>query len=168
MQVESKNYCMIVRAEGGGAILTAHKIPNMVIRKGFPKALPKKLHVTLLQTKRLHRLSSLRISIPMTGYMFFIVGQSQEVSRIVILEFHHTAISPITGTGYAATFTLAAGDFNPVEPCLFSVSRNLGNIRRTDTTFSQFQVMNTIGNYLHIGLAILGKTDLKTLKGVKT
>jgi hypothetical protein len=119
---------MIVRAEGGRAILTTHEIPDMVIREGFPKTLPEKLHMTLLEAKRLHRLSGLRISIPMTGYMFFVIGQSQEVSGIVILKFHHTAISPITGTGYAAAFTLAAGNFNPVKPGLFSVSGNLGNI----------------------------------------
>ena len=128
MQVESKNYCMVMRTEGGGAILTAHEIPDMVIREGFPKTLPEKLHMTLLEAKRLHRLSGLRVSIPMAGYMFFVVGQGQEVGGIVILKFHHTAISPITGAGYTAAFTLAAGNLNPVKPGLFSVSGNLGNI----------------------------------------
>ena len=138
MQMKTKNYCMVVRAEGGGAILTAHKIPNMVIREGFPKALPEKLHMTLLQTERLHRLSGLRISIPVTRDMLFIISQSQEVSGIVIFEFHHTAVSPFTRAGYAAAFTLAARNFNPVKPSLFSIGRNLRNIGRTDATFSQF------------------------------
>ena len=168
MQVKPKNYCMIVRAEGSRTILTTHEIPNVVIGEGFPKALPKKLHVTLLQTERLHRLSSLRVSIPMAGNMFFIVSQSQKISHIVILQFHHTTISPFTRASYAATFTLTAGDFNPVKPGLFSISGNLRNIGSTNTSLAQFQVMNTIGNYLHVGLAILGKTNLKTLKGVKT
>ena len=100
----------------------------MVIGEGFPKALPEKLHMTLLEAKRLHRLSGLRISIPMTGYMLIIISEGEKISRIVILKFHHTAISPITGTGYAAAFTLAAGNFNPIKPGLFSVSGNLGNI----------------------------------------
>ena len=168
MQVEPKNYCMIVRAEGGRAILTTHEIPNVVIGEGFPKALPKKLHVTLLQTERLHRLSSLRVSIPMAGNMFFIVSQSQKISHIVILQFHHTPISPIAGTSNPAAFTLTARDFNPVKPSLFCVGRNLRDIRSTNATLAQLQMMNTIRNYLHIGLAILGKTDLKTLKRVKT
>jgi hypothetical protein len=159
---------MIVRAEGGRAILTTHEIPNVVIGEGFPKALPEKLHMTLLQTERLHRLSGLRISIPMTGYMLIIISEGEEISRIVILKFHHTAISPITGTGYATAFTLAAGNLNPIEPGLFCIGRNLRDIRSTNAAFTKLQMMNAIGNYLHIGLAILGKTDLKTLKGVKT
>jgi hypothetical protein len=119
---------MIVGPKSGRAILTAHEIPDMVIREGFPKALPEKLHMTLLKAKRLHRLSGLRIRIPMAGYMFFVIGQSQEVGGIVILKFHHTAVSPITGAGYTAAFTLAAGNLNPVKPGLFSVSGNLRNI----------------------------------------
>ena len=168
MQVKSKNYCMIMRTEGSGAILTAHEIPDMVIREGFPKALPKKLHVTLLQTERLHRLSSLRVSIPMAGNMFFIVSQSQKISHIVILQFHHTPISPIAGTSNPAAFTLTARDFNPVEPSLFCVGRNLRDIRSTNATLAQLQMMNTIRNYLHICLAVLRGANSKSLQGMKT
>ena len=168
MQVETKNYCMVVRPEGRGAILTTSKIANVVIGEGFPKALPKKLHVTLLQTERLHRLSSLRVSIPMAGNMFFIVSQSQKISHIVILQFHHTTISPFTRAGYAATFTLTAGDFNPIKPSLFRVGGNLGNIGSTNATLTQLQVMNTIRDYLHICFAVLRSTNSKSLQGMKT
>ena len=43
MQVETKNYCMVVRAEGRGAILTTSKIANVVIGESFTKTLPKQL-----------------------------------------------------------------------------------------------------------------------------
>jgi hypothetical protein len=70
--------------------------------------------------------------------MLLIIGQGQEVGGIVIFEFHHTTVSPITGAGYTAAFTLAAGNLNPDKPSLFSVSGNLRNIGSTNATFSQF------------------------------
>jgi hypothetical protein len=159
---------MIVRAEGGRAILTTHEIPDMVIGEGFPKALPEKLHMTLLQTERLHRLSGLRIRIPVTRDVLLIVSVGDEVSRIMIFQLHHTAIRPFARAGYTATFTLAAGNLNPIEPGLFCIGGNLRDIRSTNAAFTKLQMMNAIGNYLHIGLAIVGKTNLKTLKGMKT
>ena len=100
--------------------------------------------------------------------MLLIISQSQEISRVVILKFHHTTVGPFTRAGNPATFTLAAGDFNPIEPSLFRISRNLGNIGSTNSTFAQLQVMNTIGNYFHICFAVLRGADSKSLQGMKT
>ena len=43
MQVESKNYCMIMGPEGGRAILTTSEIANVVIGESFAKTLPEQL-----------------------------------------------------------------------------------------------------------------------------
>ena len=85
MQVESKNYCMVMRTESLGAILATSIEPNLIIWERFTQPLHEELPITLTQRQGLLSLTSLWISIVRNRDMIFIVGQRDEICGIMIL-----------------------------------------------------------------------------------
>ena len=167
--MEPENNSMVMGSEGLAAILTSSEETNMIIRERFAKPLHKQLEISFPKSERRGSKASIRITIIRDRNMVIIISERHKVCRIMILQFKHTTICPLTAILQAASNALSAGDLNKVHnilPCIRreKVCRN----RNKSSILLYLNMMDGKGNYFIFGLASIGKANGERFQGVVT
>ena len=84
--------------------------------------------------------------------MLFIIGQSNEITRLVILKLKHTTICPFTGLLETTTRTLATGNFNELGNITGTTIRRMCAAREAITR--TFEMVYLIARHLEQPFAI--------------
>ena len=160
---------MVMGPEGLTAILTGGEETNMVIRERFAEPLHEQLKITLPKSERRRSKASIRITIVRDRNMVIIISERHKVCRIMILQFKHTTICPLTAILQAASNALSAGDLNKINnilPCIRreKVCRN----RNKSSILLYLNMMDGKGNYFIFGLAGIGKANGERFQRVVT
>ena len=151
---------MVMGSEGLAAILTSSKETNMIIRERFAEPLHKQLEISFPKSERRSSKASIRITIIRDRNMVIIISERHKVCRIMILQFKHTTICPLTAILQAASNALSAGDLNKVHNILPCIRRQkICRNRNKSSILLYLNMMDGEGNNFIFGLTGISKAN---------
>ena len=145
MEFQSKNDCMIMRAERLRTILTRSKEAN-TFAELLPETLHKKLKITLHEGHTRQGLAGLRIGIVMNRNVSIIISKRYEVAGLMIFKLQHTTVSPFTGTLETTAGTLTTRNLNKLRNVTRTTNRRTSHTRKAFT--SALEMVYLIARYL--------------------